>query len=192
MKRWPACLLTAILLALLGACASSPPGADVPPARPDRESLSHFTLNGRAAILQGSRSNTVRLSWEHAGGRDTIGFASPLGSRVAELQRNPSGATWIGADGERHEAASADQLITRLTDLPVPIDALALWVTGRVTAQAGEVLRDPAGRLLSADDQGWQIRIGAYESDRPDALPRNLEAAYPGLRLKLIVEEWLL
>lgn len=192
MRRIFARFVPAAFFLLLSACVGLPSEPAALPTRPARDSLDRFTLNGRVAILQGSRSNTVRLSWEHGTGSDTIGFASPLGSRVAELQRGPKGATWIGADGERQDAPSADLLITRLTDTPVPIDALALWVTGRTSPAAGRIVRDAEGRLLSADDQGWQVSITAYESARPDALPRNLEVAFPGLRLKLIVEEWLL
>lgn len=185
-------LLSSLMLILLTACASSPPAPENLPPRPARESLQKFALNGRVAILQGTRSNTVRMAWEHNGNNDAIGFATPLGSLLAELQRTSQGAVWLTADGERYEARSADRLITRLTDAPVPVDALTLWITGRLTANAGNVIRDPADRLVSANDQGWAVRITAYESELPNALPRSLEVEYPGLRLKIIVEEWLL
>jgi outer membrane lipoprotein LolB len=185
-------VLLTILTMLLGACVSTPPAPESIPPRPARESLQKFGLNGRVAILQGTRSNTVRMAWEHNGKNDAIGFATPLGSLLAELQRNSQGAVWLTADGERYEARSADRLITRLTDAPVPVDALTLWITGRLTASAENIVRDPAGRLMSANDLGWAVRINAYESELPNALPRNLEVEYTGLRLKIIVEEWLL
>lgn len=188
MKR----LLVLALAGLLAACASTPPAPKEIPPRPDRESLQKFALNGRVAILQGTKSNTVRLAWEHTGENDAIGFASPLGSLLAELQRTRAGAIWLTADGERYEARTADRLITRLTDTPVPIDSLILWITGRVGGRAENILRDPLGRIQSARDEGWEVRITAYESELPNALPRNLEVEYPGLRLKIIVEEWLL
>jgi outer membrane lipoprotein LolB len=185
-------LLALVLTCLLAACASTPPAPVEIPPRPARESVQKFALNGRVAILQGTKSNTVRMAWEHAGETDAIGFATPLGSILAELQRTRTGAVWLTADGERYEARTADRLITRLTDAPVPIDSLILWVTGRVSSRAENIERDPAGRIQSARDDGWEVRITAYESEQANALPRNLEVEYPGLRLKIIVEEWLL
>lgn len=185
-------LLLSCALALLAACASTPPVPVTPTARPDRANLADFAFNGRVAILQGSKSNTVRIAWEHRRGTDAIGFASPLGTLLAEMQVTPQGSVWLTADGERYEARTPDRLITRLTDVPVPIDALALWVTGRTTAGATDIVRDPAGRIVSATDDGWTVRITAYESELPNALPRTLDVEHPGLRLKLIVEEWLL
>lgn len=185
-------LLSLLLVLLLAACASAPPAPQELPPRPPRDSLNGFALSGRIAINQGNKANTVRIVWEHAGDSDSIGFASPLGNVLAELQRTAKGARWTTADGELYEARSADRLMARLTDTPVPLDALTLWVTGRVSPAAGPVSRDPRGRLLDALDQGWAVRITAYESEQPDALPRTLEIEHPGLRLKLVIEEWLL
>lgn len=185
-------LISLFLALLLTACASTPPAPQDLPPRPPRESLHSFAMNGRVAINQGSRSNTVRIAWEHAGENDSIGFASPLGNVLAELQRSSKGARWTTADGELYEARSADRLMARLTDTPVPLDALVLWITGRTTLQAAPVARDPQGRLLSAFDQGWAVRITAYESELPNALPRTLEVEQAGLRLKLVIEEWVL
>jgi outer membrane lipoprotein LolB len=185
-------LLGLALALLLGACASTPRAPQEITPRPARESLQNFALNGRVAIGQGSRSSTVRIAWEHAGENDSIGIASPLGNVLAELTRTRQGARWQTADGEIQEARSADRLFARLTDAPIPLDLLLLWITGRTGPQAEALIRDPQGRLVSALDQGWVVHITAYESEEPNALPRTLEVEQPGLRLKLAIEEWLL
>ncbi|MDP5241152.1 lipoprotein insertase outer membrane protein LolB [Uliginosibacterium sp. 31-16] len=179
------------LFVLLLAACSSQPKPDLPP-RPLRDSLQKFTLEGRIAFSQSGRSSTVRLSWEHAPETDLIGFASPLGNQLAELQRDQQGARWTTSDGERYEAHSADQLLTRLTDTPIPLDSLSLWVLGRIGRQ-GEILeRDASGRLLVAIDNNWRVRITAYESEQPNALPKSLEVEGSGLRVKLAIEAWQL
>lgn len=177
---------------LLGACASAPPVPQEIPPRPARENVQKFALSGRVAIEQAQQANTVRLLWEHSREGDSLGFASPLGNMLAELQSTPKGARWISADGELYEARTADRLMTRLTDTPIPLEALSQWVIGRLSATAGDIRRDAQGRLLSALDQGWSVRITSYESEQPNALPRTLEIEYPGLRLKLAIEEWFL
>lgn len=183
------CLIFALLLS---ACASTPPAPEIIPPRPARESLERFALNGRIAINQSGKSSSVRIAWEHAGENDAIGFASPLGSVLAELTRSSKGARWSTASGELYESRSADGLMAHLTDTPVPLNQLILWITGRVSPQAESLTRDAQGRLLSASDQGWVVRISAYESEQMNALPRLLEVEQAGLRLKLVIEEWLL
>jgi outer membrane lipoprotein LolB len=174
---------------LLAGCGNQSTKPDLP-VRPARETISRFGLDGRMAISQAGRSNTLRITWEHTPASDLIGFASPLGNQLAELQRDAQGARWTSADGERREAGSADQLMARLTETPVPLDSLALWVLGRVGSQAEVIQRDPFGRLLIAVEQAWTVRITSYENDSVNALPATLEAERPGLRVKLAIEAW--
>ena len=108
------------------------------------------------------------------------------------LRRDAAGASWETGDGERVEAASADELIARLADFPVPVDALVLWVRGRVSAAAMTPEFDPLGRLVQASDQGWQVRMLAYESELPNALPRLIEARQGEMKVRLAIEEWML
>jgi len=154
-----------------------------------RESILSFGLTGRAIIRQGARADTMRMTWEHSPAEDAMGFSSSLGMVVAELQRNANGARWITADGERYEARSADQLLARITDQPVPIESLSRWVLGRVGRNAFAT-RDPKGRLLEAIDEGWTVRVLAYETELPDALPSSIEVEHGTLRIRLAIEEW--
>jgi outer membrane lipoprotein LolB len=181
------CALLGVLM--LAACASAPPKpAEIPP-RPQRESILGFELSGRAIIRQGAHADTMRLTWEHTPAQDAIGFSSALGMVVAELQRDANGARWITADGERYEARSADQLMARITDQPVPLESLSRWVLGRAGKNA-DVTLDAKGRLLEALDEGWTVRVLAYETELPNALPSSIEVEHGTLRIRLAVEEW--
>jgi outer membrane lipoprotein LolB len=181
----------ALLAALLAACGGQSTQPDLPP-RPPRNAIERFTLEGRMAINQSGRSNTLRVNWEHAPERDLIGFSGPLGNQLAELQRDQQGARLIGANGEHHEAPDADQLLARLTETPVPLDSLALWALGRISAQATHLQFDPAGRLVTALDNGWMINITRYENESPNALPATLEVENENLRVKIAIEAWQL
>ena len=185
LRRYGA--LLAVLL--LTACATTPPPAPEIPPRPARESILGFGLSGRAIIRQGAHADTMRLTWEHTPDQDAIGFSSSLGMVVAELQRDANGARWITADGERYEARSADQLMARITDQPVPLESLSLWVLGRAGKNAN-VKRDEKGRMTEALDEGWVVRVLTYETELPNALPSSIEVEHGTLRIRLAVEEW--
>jgi outer membrane lipoprotein LolB len=178
---------------LLAACASTPPSVpkEIPP-RPARESIASFVFDGRAVVRQGQKADTVRISWQHSPQEDDIGFANPLGHVMAELQRDGTGARWTTSDGERYEARSPDPLIARLTDTPVPIDALALWVTGRTRHGAENMQFDDKGRVVQANDGGWWLSYQSYETELPNALPSVMEIRRGALQIRLAIEAWQL
>jgi outer membrane lipoprotein LolB len=178
-------LLFAIVV--LAACASAPP-AEIPP-RPERDTIVNFGLVGRAVIRQGARADSMRMTWEHTTTEDAMGFSTSLGMVVAELQRDANGARWITADGERYDARTADQLMARITDQPVPVNSLARWVVGRV-GRTAVASRDAMGRLLEAEEDGWTVRVLSYESALPNALPAAVEVEHGSLRIRLAIEEW--
>lgn len=181
-----------LLLAAVAACTTAPSTPkDIPP-RPARSSVLNFAVNARATIQQSGKANALRIMWEHSPDSDNIGFSSPITGMIAELQRDRSGARWITAEGEHYEARNADALIARLTDEPVPIASLALWITGQISAEATDIRRDHQGRLLQAIDKGWQIKILGYETDLPNAMPSLIEADSGSLRIRLAFEEYLI
>ncbi|MEC5399250.1 lipoprotein insertase outer membrane protein LolB [Uliginosibacterium sp. H1] len=189
---WRARLLLVGAALLMCACAGTPQKkTDIPP-RPARETINAFQFDARAAIRYGQRAENVRIMWQHAPEADAIGFANPLGSVLAELQRDAQGARWITDSGERYDARTPDVLIARMTEVPVPIASLALWVVGRAGPSAQVLNRDPQGRPLSLQDKEWTISYLGYESEQPNALPSLIEAENGPLRIRLAIEEWLL
>ncbi|MBK9614473.1 MAG: outer membrane lipoprotein LolB [Uliginosibacterium sp.] len=192
MTRLLNSLLSAVLCVSLLACANAPSTPKEVPPRPARETVSSFAINARAVIKQSGKANSLRIMWEHTPDTDNIGFASPLTGMIAELQRDRSGARWISAEGEHYEARNADLLIARLTSEPVPIAALALWVTGQLSMGATDIHRDNSGRLLQAADKGWQIRVLSYETERPEAMPSVMEVESGSLLIRLAFEEYVI
>lgn len=185
-------LVCSLLLILAAACTTTPEKPKEIPPRPARESITRFSVNARAIIQQASKANTVRILWEHSPQTDNIGFASSMSGMIAELQRTPAGARWTTAEGEEFYDRNADMLIARLTDTPVPIAELALWITGQISPKATGVERDPGGRLLQAQDSGWSIRVLNYETDLPSAMPSVMEVQSGELRIRLAFEEYQL
>jgi len=187
---WARLGLVGLLAATLLACSHNPP-REIPQVRPAREAIAHFELDGRMAITQDAHSNTVRVHWEHSDNADLVRFAGPLGNTLAELRRDGRGAHWEDSQGTTYDAASTDELLVHLTDMSIPLDRLSRWVLG-LSDPAMPFQRDAQGRLLSAADNGWTVRINRYESDAPSALPTLLDAEGHGLHIRLAIEDWQL
>lgn len=176
---------------VLAACVSAPAQKAVEP-RPPRAGITQFSLEARAVISQTQRADSLRMLWQHTAQDDYLGFASPLGHVMAELQRDAKGARWLTADGEHFEAKRPDELFARLTEVPVPLDALTEWMLGRVTRDADQTQYDERGRLTSARDRGWSVKVLAYESQADEALPSLIELRFDTLRIRLAIESWTL
>jgi outer membrane lipoprotein LolB len=180
------------LLALLAACLTVPP---LPAAdRVARAPASSFVLEGRLAASDGEQAVNGRLEWIHAPAGDQWTMLSPFGQLVARLADGPEGADLQLADGRRWHADNAAALIPALfpgfASAGLPPELLAGWVQAapRAGAEAREL--DALGRPALLIDEGWRIEYLAYDSERPDAMPRRFDISRGEFRLRLIIDSW--
>ena len=176
------------LLALLEACAT--------PARSpaDRAYTGRFTVTTASAEQRESVSG--RFALEIRGQQQLLELSSPLGTTVARIEIEPSGARATGAQMQEVRGADADALTEQLLGWPLPVSGLADWIEGRpVPSRAARVERE-GGRVVLLEQDGWTIRLpeyfellGAAERPRRLVLERPAGANSPSVVLRLIVDE---
>ena len=157
-------------------------------ARPARDGIAAFAIEGRISARQGESRNHANLSWRHEAAGDEILLTTPLGQGVAELTRNGRGARLTTADRQTAEAADWEGLSAKVFGFELPLSDLPRWLLGDV----GTGRRDAAGRPSEASVKGWDIRYLAYESPAADALPTLVEFRRDDIELRLRVDEWQL
>lgn len=186
MTRRSALILT---LGLLAGCATLPPAAPL-----DRQNIRNFGLEARFAVRatrpgQAPQSASGRLTWSHTDKRDRVLLASPLGYGLAEIDITPQGATLRTGDGQEKESPDAEELMSTVTGLPLPVSRLSAWLIGR-SGGAATIDPDLLGRPGRLTESGWQVDY-VYDDERAAALPARLTITRPGeLELKLRIEEW--
>ena len=79
--------LAAWSIALLAACATTPPGTPPPDARAEPA----FSAHGRMSARRGSDAVAVHFAWRHAPANDDFDVATPLGQIVARMRRDAAG-----------------------------------------------------------------------------------------------------
>ncbi len=181
--------LVLALLALAG-CATVPPGAI--PARPARQTLNAFQIEGRLGVRRGEESFSANLYWQHGPDSDEIVLTSPLGQGLARLASGNGGAVLVTADRRRFEAATLDELSEQLFGFRLPVTALPHWIVGRAAGRGGAAERDAQGRLVRLSEREWTVELPAYESDSPDALPSLVQLARDDIRVRLKIDQWSL
>lgn len=181
--------LAPLSFALLAACTTAPRQ----PA-PPRQSIADFALEARFALRtetagEKPQSANGRLSWTHRQQQDRILISTPLGGGIAELESTPGQATLILADGQRHFADDAEELLRQTTGHTLPVRQLPDWLRGRGSSHA-IVATDPSGRPQTLREDNWQVQY-SYDNEAPDAPPGRLTVRKGDeLELRLRIEEW--
>jgi outer membrane lipoprotein LolB len=96
-----------------------------------------------------SFSVAFELSGDAASGELTL--TSPLGSTVAEMRWQPTGAVLLQNGSQRHYE-SADRMIEQTTGAAIPTQALFAWLHGEPASVEGwqvDLTHWPEGRLIA-------------------------------------------
>ncbi|HZR02714.1 MAG TPA: lipoprotein insertase outer membrane protein LolB [Burkholderiales bacterium] len=191
MRRLRAAAL-ALLAVVLVSCAGLRPtreGPIVVPADVDR-----FELNGSINLRVQQESFPGRVRWEHQPESDELWFYSPIGTTVAHLRQDPSGALLVTSEGKEYRAKGLRQLAFDVLGWDLPIEALPYWVRGLPwpKAEETEVRRDEQGRLEALLQAGWRVAYLAWDGSGVRGLPSKLDVTGERLRMRLAITRWQL
>ena len=192
-------LLPALGIALLPACAVTPPAdAEQSARQPLYEQraarlslLENWALVGRLAVSDDEDGGSGKLSWRQQPGGSRMDFHGALGRGAWRLLSDTAGAELEFADGRRYRADSVDALVHGQIGWHVPVDKLAWWVRGLAAPGVyAERLLDEEGRLSQLDQAGWSIEFGRYEAVAGEALPLRMTARQQDRTVKLAIRTW--
>lgn len=171
-------VLLSFALLLAGACAQLETRAPV-----DVE----FDLSGRLAARYGSEAFSGNIAWRHARSADEMLITSALGAGIARIVRQGDSVVLTTAEPREYRAADAQALTEEVLGFRVPLAGLADWVRGRPSTDSpASAEYAPDGRLLSLQQEGWNVEYLDYQDKRPT----RLRLTYPGIELRLAISEW--
>jgi len=181
---------TALLcgLLLLSACAAVPRA----PVAADPAQVSAFDLTGRINVRVENKGYPGRIRWQHAPGTDEVWVYSPVGSTVARMRQDASGALLVTSDGKEYKANDMKLLAREVLGWNLPIDGLQYWVRGLPwpSLDRAREEHDADGRLKSLSQGGWEVAYLDWSPAGVSGLPSKLDVAGEGLRLRLLIEKW--
>ncbi len=175
-----------------------------PPAQTPTSSLTHqqhlaalanikaFSLKGRLGVVTNLRGFSGGIEWQHQAANDNIDIFSPVGGKVANITRNPSGLTLTSQDGHTIKASDTESLTEATLGWRLPLKDLSDWAIGRPSASKIEDSSwDTQGRLLTLKQDGWDISYENYTEHNSTFLPSKIVLKSEKVNLKLLVEKWL-
>ncbi|MBV8680037.1 MAG: outer membrane lipoprotein LolB [Aquitalea sp.] len=143
-----------------------------------------FNVSGRIAVNMDGKGSVGQFDWNHSPERDQLSVNSPLGTTVAQLQRDASGVS-LQADGKRWQAADVEALTSDVLGWTLPLGNLVWWIRGLPAPGTPYQLAADG----SLEQQGWTIRF-ISDADAPGPYPKRVEMQRDKLSLRLLPQSW--
>ena len=158
-------------------------------------SLNQFQTRGAFAYLSDEQKVYARFFWQQTGqDRYRLLLTNPLGSTELSLPAQPGSVQLIDNKGQTYTATDAEEMIGRLTGMPIPLNSLRQWIIG-LPGDATDYSLDDRYRLrelnYTQNGKTWHVTYGGYSSDTQPALPANVELNNGAQRIKLNMDNWI-
>jgi len=187
---------------ILTACAvTSPKGPGKSPDSPQWQQhqqqvakISQYQTRGSFAYLSDRQKVYARFFWQQTGqDRYRLLLTNPLGSTELELNAQPGVVQLVDSKGQRYTDTDAEEMIGKLTGMPIPINSLRQWILG-IPGEATDYKLDENYRLkevnYSQNGKNWTVTYGGYDTKTQPALPSNMELREGDQRIKLKMDSW--
>ncbi|MCT9844006.1 lipoprotein localization protein LolB [Leclercia sp. 29361] len=188
---------------VLTACSITPPkgpgkSPDSPQWRQHQQevrALNQYQTRGAFAYLSDQQKVYARFFWQQTGqDRYRLLLLNPLGSTEMELIAQPGSAQVTDNKGKKYTGTDAEEMIGKLTGMPIPITSLRQWILG-LPGDATDYKLDDQYRLsevnYSQNGKSWKVVYGGYDSNSKPALPSSLELTEGSQRIKLKMDNWI-
>lgn len=189
-----------LLSLLLSSCAIlSKPPAEQPSANAaihqqhlaKLDAIKSFSLKGRLGVVTQKQGFSGSINWQHNAQNDNIDVYSPLGGKIANINKTGLGVTLTSQDGRNITAKSAESLTETTLGFKLPLTGLSDWALGKpTTSKIDASTWDAEGRLLTLKQDGWDISYENYAVNNGLPLPNKVVLKSEQLNLKLLIENW--
>ncbi len=155
--------------------------------------MDRWQLEGRMALATDDDGWNANLRWEQDNQRFRMRLSGPFGSGAFRLAGD-EGRFRIEHGGEtRFYLSSPEDVLERELGASIPVSGLRYWVLGGLQPQReADYELDSEGRLTRLEQSGWSIRYRSYRDYNGEQLPRHVTAERPGIRVRLVADEWIL
>ncbi|MEE7530277.1 MULTISPECIES: lipoprotein insertase outer membrane protein LolB [Klebsiella] len=195
-------LLPLASLVLTACTINAPQGPGKSPDAPqwrqhqqDVRNLNQFQTRGAFAYLSDEQKVYARFFWQQTGqDRYRLLLTNPLGSTELSLTAQPGSVQMIDNKGQTYTATDAEEMIGRLTGMPIPLNSLRQWIIG-LPGEATDYSLDDQYRLrelnYTQNGKTWHVTYSGYTTDTKPSLPANMELNNGSQRIKLKMDNWI-
>lgn len=184
--------LTLLFSALvLTACSTTQKPMDNAAWRMQRQkldSITHWSISGKLAILTEEKKGSARIRWQQHGDDFDLNLSSVIGTRIMEMHKNGAQVTIVDDKGREYRGTQPEELVYRLTGWQMPVEQLPIWIKGLPGNSEYDINTD--GQLKSIKSENWEMAYQSYQDVSGWRMPEKITFTGPKTELRLVINEW--
>ena len=149
--------------------------------------LDQWSLDGRLSITGRNDSWTANMDWQHSVDKEQIKLSGPLGQGATLIQLSKGVVTIDRGDGKVQTSNQPEVFINQQLGLFVPVHSLRYWVIG-----LPEPNLDFVETTTGFKQAGWLIEYKQMQTVKTTTVPYKINVSNDQVKLKLIIDEWIL
>jgi outer membrane lipoprotein LolB len=178
--------------AALSGCATPRVSAPTGPA-PDPSVLGQWTAAGRLALAADGEGGSGAFNWEQRAETTRLDVRGPFGAGALQVVVTPDSLSVADGAGRAVDAEAARTELRSRLGADLPWASLRYWMLGLPAPDAPAEVKDATTVPLRVIEQsGWSIGYEAFTLVEGLSLPRRLTATSGGVRVRILVDEWVL
>lgn len=174
----------------LSACSTVPVEPEVSYSKTARErlyNLEQWSFDGRLALTGKNDSWSANINWGHKPDDEKIKLSGPLGQGATVIQLMGNLVTIDRGDGRVQSSTQPEEFINQQLGMFVPVHSLRYWVIGLPEPT------DPFVETATGFKQaGWLVEYKQMQPVDNQSMPRKITVANEQVKLKLIIDQWVL
>lgn len=187
-------LLPLALLILLSSCSTiQKPDTESEPAAQVSENFPlSWTINGRISVIHETENWYARFNWIQQHQDFQIRFTGPLGETELQISQIDQD-TLLKTPSLERRSDDIEQLVFQETGWQFPVTSLRYWSQGRPDpGMASQVAYNAQQKISNIHQADWHIQYPERVSVDGYLLPKKIIVTRQGLKIKIIVTQWLL
>lgn len=157
--------------------------------------LNQYQARGAFAFISDDQKVYANFFWQQTGQDNyRLLLTNPLGSTELSLTAKPGSVTLVDNKGKSYTATDAEEMIGKLTGMPIPLNSLRQWILGLPGNATDYKLDDQAhlSELTYAENgKTWKVVYGSYDAKTTPPMPSNMELTEGSERIKLKMNNWI-
>jgi len=152
--------------------------------------VKNWQLLGRLSISSKKESWLAILDWQHDESIDALALSTSIGGVIAKLKYSSSAVVLSDEKGVEREVS--DQELQDLLGYAPPLSHLKFWVRGVGNPQLELKIKEVSkvgSRVFEQD--GWLVTLSRFSQEGKLRLPKKVFIQKDGVKIKLVVDKWL-
>ena len=185
-------------LGLLGACATTRQGIDLPniDTWESRSAvlggIREWEFKGRIAVKAGDEGFNGKLNWSQRDDTFSATVGGPLGMGTVRIEGDSRSVILTDSDGVETVLTDAELELRHRYGWTIPVASLRYWALGIPDPSMAALTDfDEQGRLVRLEQSNWIVEFSRYREGGGQQMPRILSATNPDTRVRMVIDRWL-